>query len=173
MQRTDINIDLRIRSRQTGKTTELVSKYFELLTQGKKPCFITVNLNSSKDNIINKMKSINNLENYNDKILNYESINITQFDSFILDDFKYPGRIPQSKESAIVMLADTCEAAVKSLNTTNLDEVEAMIRKVVKHKVELDQLVKTDLSFGDIELIILAFRQVYYGLYHERIKYPE
>lgn len=91
----------------------------------------------------------------------------------ILDDFKYPGRIPQSKESAIVMLADTCEAAVKSLNTTNLDEVEAMIRKVVKHKVELDQLVKTDLSFGDIELIILAFRQVYYGLYHERIKYPE
>lgn len=89
MQRTDINIDLRIRSRQTGKTTELVSKYFELLTQGKKPCFITVNLNSSKDNIINKMKSINNLENYNDKILNYESINITQFDSFILDDFKY------------------------------------------------------------------------------------
>ena len=89
MQRTDINIDLRIRSRQTGKTTELVSKYFELITQGKKPCFITVNLNSSKDNIINKMKSINNLENYNDKILNYESINITQFDSFILDDFKY------------------------------------------------------------------------------------
>lgn len=89
MQRTDINIDLRIRSRQTGKTTELVSKYFELLTQGKKPCFITVNLNSTKDNIINKMKSINNLENYNDKILNYESINITQFDSFILDDFKY------------------------------------------------------------------------------------
>lgn len=89
MQRTDINIDLRIRSRQTGKTTELVSKYFELLTQGKKPCFITVNLNSTKDNIINKMKSINNLENYNDKILNYESINITHFDSFILDDFKY------------------------------------------------------------------------------------
>ena len=89
MQRTDINIDLRIRSRQTGKTTELVSKYFELITQGKKPCFITVNLNSSKDNIINKMKSINNLENYNDKILNYESINITHFDSFILDDFKY------------------------------------------------------------------------------------
>ena len=89
MQRTDINIDLRIRSRQTGKTTELVSKYFELITQGKKPCFITVNLNSTKDNIINKMKSINNLENYNDKILNYESINITQFDSFILDDFKY------------------------------------------------------------------------------------
>ncbi len=89
MQRTDINIDLRIRSRQTGKTTELVSKYFELITQGKKPCFITVNLNISKDNIINKMKSINNLENYNDKILNYESIDITQFDSFILDDFQY------------------------------------------------------------------------------------
>ena len=79
MQRTDINIDLRIRSRQTGKTTELVSKYFELITQGKKPCFITVNLNSSKDNIINKMKSINNLENYNDKILNSKIVKRKEF----------------------------------------------------------------------------------------------
>lgn len=90
-----------------------------------------------------------------------------------IDDFRYPGKVPSTKESAIIMLADSCEAAVKSLNTTNVDEVETMIRKVIKQKVDNDQLVKTDLSFNELETIVYAFRHVYFGLYHERIKYPE
>ena len=71
------------------------------------------------------------------------------------------------------MLADTTEAAVKSMKTTDLDEVEAMIRKLIKSKIDQDQLKESGLSFADIENITVAFRQVYAGVYHERIKYPD
>lgn len=90
-----------------------------------------------------------------------------------IKDFCYKGRIPQSKESAIVMIADTSEAAIKSLNTTDLNKVEALIRTLIKQKIEQDQLVNSGLSFEDLEKIIKAFMNVYTGQYHERIKYPD
>ena len=87
--------------------------------------------------------------------------------------FKYKGHIPSTKESAIVMIADTCEAAIKSINPQSIDEIEAIIRKLIKEKIEMDQLVESHLSFDDIEAIIKAFKQVYIGTLHERIKYPD
>ena len=90
-----------------------------------------------------------------------------------VDSFRHKGHIPSTRESAIVMLADTTEAAVKSMKTTDLDEVEAMIRKLIKSKIDQDQLKESGLSFADIENITVAFRQVYAGVYHERIKYPD
>lgn len=86
-------------------------------------------------------------------------------------DFCYKGNIPQTKESAIVMLADTCEAAIKSMKITNSKDAETAIRSLIKSKIDHDQLKDSHLSFEDIEKIIMAFTQVYAGLFHERISY--
>ena len=87
--------------------------------------------------------------------------------------FKYHCPIPSSRESAIVMLADSVEAAVKSTGLTRLEDVEALIRKIIKGKNEQDQLVQSGLSFKDVEDMVKAFLQVYAGHFHERVKYPE
>ena len=90
-----------------------------------------------------------------------------------MNTFRYRCSIPSSRESAVVMLADTCEAAIKSTGITSLDAAEELFRKLIKQKIELDQLVNSGLSFNDIELIIRSFLQVYSGVFHERIKYPD
>ena len=89
-----------------------------------------------------------------------------------INNFRYKGHIPSSRESAVVMLADTTEAAVRSKKITNADGAEELIRILVKDKIDHDQLSNSGLSFDDIEKIIRAFRQIYEGMFHERIKYP-
>lgn len=80
---------------------------------------------------------------------------------------------PSCKESAILMMADTVEAAMKSTGITNVEEGEKLIRKLIKHKIEEDQLIDSDLSFKEIEQIIQAFLQVYSGHFHVRVRYPD
>ena len=88
-------------------------------------------------------------------------------------DFRYSGPKPKSKESAIIMLADSVEAAVRSLDEKNTRTIEKMIRKIVANKIETDQLSEAELTFKDIEKIINVFTEVVEGIYHSRIKYPE
>ena len=90
-----------------------------------------------------------------------------------VNNFRYRGHIPSSRESAIVMMADTCEAAVRSMKTSDVAGAEQLIRVLIKDKIDQDQLINSGLSFDDIEKIIIAFKQVYAGVFHERIKYPE
>lgn len=90
-----------------------------------------------------------------------------------INNFRYRGHIPSSRESAIVMLADTCEAAVRSMKTTDVQSAEQLIRALIKDKIDQDQLSNSGLSFDDLEEIVVAFKQVYAGVFHERIKYPE
>ena len=90
-----------------------------------------------------------------------------------INNFKYRGHVPSSRESAIVMLADTCEAAVRSMKTTDVSSAEQLIRALIKDKIDQDQLSNSGLSFDDLEQIVVAFKQVYAGVFHERIKYPE
>lgn len=89
------------------------------------------------------------------------------------DDFRYPWPVPSSKESGIVMLADSMEAAMKSTQTNNLEDAEQLARKIAKGKIDQDQLVESGLSFKDVELIIKSFMQVYQGQFHERVRYPD
>lgn len=90
-----------------------------------------------------------------------------------LEQYQYRCPIPTSRESAIVMLSDSVEAAMKSTGVTNLDDAEVLIRRIIKTKTDQDQLVSSGLSFRDIERIIRAFMQVYAGHFHERIRYPD
>ena len=89
------------------------------------------------------------------------------------DDFRYKGRIPSSRESAVIMLADTCEAAIRSNKLDDAEEIEKLCRKLIKAKIDQDQLRDSGLSFDDIEKIVASFVRVYAGTFHERIQYPQ
>ncbi len=88
------------------------------------------------------------------------------------DDFRYSGPKPKTKESAIIMLADSIEAAVRSIEHKTYNNIEEMIRKIIFNKLEDGQLKDADLTFKDIEIIIKVFTKTIIGIHHVRIKYP-
>lgn len=88
------------------------------------------------------------------------------------DDFRYSGPKPKTKESAIIMLADSIEAAVRSIEHKTYNNIEEMIRKIIFNKLEDGQLKDADLTFKDIETIIKVFTKTIIGIHHVRIKYP-
>jgi cyclic-di-AMP phosphodiesterase PgpH len=87
-------------------------------------------------------------------------------------DFRYDGTRPSTKESAIVMLADTIEAAVRSMPDPTPQAIEKFIRKLVQGKLDDGQLNNSPLTLKDIDGICEAFATVLNGVFHERIEYP-
>ena len=94
-------------------------------------------------------------------------------DSIKEEDFRYPGPKPQSKEAAIIMIADSVEAAVRSIKDPTFDKIENMVNNIVKDKLNSDQLNECDLTFRDLETIKNCFLKVLKGIYHHRIEYPK
>jgi putative nucleotidyltransferase with HDIG domain len=90
-------------------------------------------------------------------------------------DFRYPYTIPKTRESACVMLADTVEAAVRSVipRVKSLDEVENQINQLIRGKLNDGQLADSGLSIKDVDIIAASFFRVLKGMYHERIPYPK
>ena len=93
-------------------------------------------------------------------------------DSVNIEDFRYKGKKPQSKETALVMLADSVEAAVRSIKNPTREKVEEMVNKVVKGKINDAQLDECDITNKDINTIINAFINILLSIYHDRIEYP-
>jgi len=89
------------------------------------------------------------------------------------EDFRYPGVPPCSRESAVVMLADMAEAAVRTLDKPTAPKIEKYIQELIEKKVEHGQLNQTELTFRNIETIKNAFVLVLAGYYHTRIEYPK
>ena len=89
-----------------------------------------------------------------------------------IKDFRYGGTRPSSKESAIVMLADTIEAAVRSMADPTPQAIQRFIERLVRGKIEDGQLSNSPLSLLDIDGICEAFSAVLSGVFHERIEYP-
>lgn len=89
------------------------------------------------------------------------------------EDFRYPGPIPKTKEAGIVMLADSVEAAVRSIKDTNIDKIKEMINNIISGKVQEGQLNECDLTLKDIEKIKKCFLKALSGIYHHRIEYPK
>ena len=87
-------------------------------------------------------------------------------------DFRYGGSRPTTKESAIVMLADTIEAAVRSMPDPTPQSIQRFIERLVRGKIEDGQLSSSPLSLQDIDGICEAFSAVLSGVFHERIEYP-
>lgn len=89
-----------------------------------------------------------------------------------IKDFRYGGSRPSTKESAIVMLADTIEAAVRSMPDPTPQAIQRFIERLVRGKIEDGQLSNSPLSLLDIDGICEAFSAVLSGVFHERIEYP-
>ena len=87
--------------------------------------------------------------------------------------FRYEGPRPRSKEAAVVMLADTIEAATRTLSNPSPEKMEALIRKLVREKLDDGQLNDSALTFSDLDKICSTFVTVLTGVFHERIEYPE
>ncbi len=87
-------------------------------------------------------------------------------------DFSYPGPIPQSRETAVVMLADTIEAASRSLSDFSPETIMEMIDRLVQSKINAGQLKESGLSFGDVDKIKAAFLETLLSVYHSRPEYP-
>ena len=88
-------------------------------------------------------------------------------------DFRYPGPKPGSRESAIVMLADSCEAAVRSLGGPSPEQVKDMVHRVIRGKMEDGQLYSCDLTLNELNRVEESFLQTFAGILHDRITYPK
>jgi len=89
------------------------------------------------------------------------------------ESFHYEGPKPQTKEAALVALADNVEAAVRSMKQPTPGRVEGLIRKIIKDRLNDGQLNQCDLTFQDLDRIAMAFVRVLNGIFHSRVEYPD
>ncbi|MDO9557163.1 MAG: HDIG domain-containing protein [Coriobacteriia bacterium] len=92
----------------------------------------------------------------------------------VLDsDFRYDGERPSSPEAALVMLADSVEAAVRTVKKATPPKIEEAVRRVVAAKMSDHQLDDADLTLADIERVVQVYTRMLASVYHPRIEYPE
>ncbi len=89
------------------------------------------------------------------------------------ENFRYDGPKPQTKEAALVSLADSVEAAVRSMKQPTPGRIEGLVRKIIKDRLNSGQLDQSDLTLQDLDRIAMAFVRVLSGIFHSRIEYPE
>lgn len=94
-------------------------------------------------------------------------------DEVMETDFQYPGPIPETKEAAIVMLADCVEASVRSIKEPTMVKIEEMVNNIINDKLHCNQLNNSDITLKDLEKIKSCFLRVLKGIYHQRIEYPK
>jgi putative nucleotidyltransferase with HDIG domain len=98
------------------------------------------------------------LKNFPEKIINENT-------------FRYPGPIPFSKEAGVLMLADSVEAASRSLKEPDEKSISALVDRIVKYKLDQNQLNDSDITLKDIETIKAIFKRMLMSIYHVRIDY--
>jgi len=103
----------------------------------------------------------------------HKALDNDRTESVVEGDFRYETRKPQSKEAAIVMLADSVEAAVRSLQKPTPGRMEGLVRRIIKDKLDDGQLEASDLTFRELDFIAQAFVRVLSGIFHSRIEYPD
>lgn len=89
------------------------------------------------------------------------------------EQFRYPGPKPNTKETAILMIADAVESAVRSLKNPTPEEIETMINKIIVERLNDGQLSDSPLTLKDIKTIAATFSRILRGMQHNRIKYQE
>ena len=88
------------------------------------------------------------------------------------EDYRYPGPIPNTKEAGIIMLADSTEAAVRSITDPTKERIEKMVYEIIEDKLHTGQLDDCDLTLKDLSKIRNCFLKGLNGIYHKRIEYP-
>jgi cyclic-di-AMP phosphodiesterase PgpH len=99
-------------------------------------------------------------EKYNDEIIDVE-------------EYKYAGPIPNTKETAIVMFADGCESAVRSIEDPDQEKIENIVDNIINNRIESGQLNNSPITLNDIDKIKESFKNILIGQHHKRIRYPD
>lgn len=89
------------------------------------------------------------------------------------EQFRYSGPKPQTKEAAILMIADAVEAAARAMKASTTEEIEAIINKIINERVNDNQLSECPLTLADLKTIAATFTRLLRGNQHDRIKYHE
>ncbi len=90
-----------------------------------------------------------------------------------INDFRYPGPKPNTKETALLMLADACESAVRSMDEADEEKIENMVTNLIKSRVNDGQLDDSPLTISDISKIKEVFVKILISQHHKRIRYPK
>lgn len=88
------------------------------------------------------------------------------------DDFRYPGPRPFSKETAVLMMADSVEAAARSLPVHDQDSLDRLVEKIIHHQIESGQFENCDITYREIASIKKIFKRMLTSIYHVRVAYP-
>lgn len=89
-----------------------------------------------------------------------------------VEDFEYPGPKPRAKETGIVMLADTIEAAARAIEDPTIEKIDSLIDEIIRKRLNEGQLDECELTIRELEQIKKSFLGILTGIHHSRIKYP-
>ena len=89
-----------------------------------------------------------------------------------MDDYRYPGPKPHTREAALIMLADSVEAGSRALSDHSPEKLDEFVQHIVNSKLEDGQFDNCDLTLRDLGIITAEFRKVLSGIFHERVAYP-
>jgi putative nucleotidyltransferase with HDIG domain len=104
------------------------------------------------------------------KALDLKGGDVTQVS---MEDFRYPGPKPQTREAGLVLLADSIEAASRTLVDPTPARLQGLIQRIIQHAFSDGQLDECDLTLKDLSLISASFNKILNGIFHHRIEYPE
>lgn len=99
------------------------------------------------------------LKNYPDKIVDE-------------DDFRYPGPLPFSRETAVLMMADSVEASSHSIKNPNAENLNQLVDDIIENQIRQNQFINCDITFKDISSIKKIFKKMLMSFYHVRVEYP-
>jgi membrane-associated HD superfamily phosphohydrolase len=104
-------------------------------------------------------------------LYNYKQENPDQ----VIDEsmFQYPGPVPYSKETAVLMMADSVEAASRSLKTYDGESIEKLVNSIIDTQVKEEQFIMSDITYKDVTMIKKMFKKKLMSMYHVRVEYPE
>jgi putative nucleotidyltransferase with HDIG domain len=93
----------------------------------------------------------------------------------VLDEtkFEYPGPIPFSKETAVLMMADSIEAASRSMKEFSEESISNLVEKIIDYQIKEKQFEEADITFAEINRVKSVFKQKLVNIYHTRIEYPK
>lgn len=90
-----------------------------------------------------------------------------------IDDYCYPGPKPQSRETALLLLADGCEAKSRAELPATAEEIDKLVGSIISARLQQRQLIEAHLTLADLEAVRLSFVNTLKGFFHSRLKYPE
>ncbi len=88
------------------------------------------------------------------------------------EKFRYPGPVPFSKETAVLMMADSVEAASRSLKKYDAETIDNLVENIINKQIEYNQFINSDITFKNINTIKKIFKKKLMNIYHIRVEYP-